>query len=109
MMMSSNGKIFRVTGHLVPGEFPAQRPVTGSYNDSFSYMVATTDKGYLMCVYTYKYRLNVWYVFILACCSLAFLLDSVSLVSSISLTCFWTHTSDLSVLMLKLEILYWLF
>ena len=33
MMTSSNGKIFRVTGHLcgeVPGEFPAQRPVTRS-------------------------------------------------------------------------------
>ena len=33
MMTSSNGNIFRVTGHLcgnspVPGEFPAQRPVT---------------------------------------------------------------------------------
>ena len=137
-MTSSNGNIFRVTGHLspVPGEFPAQRPVTGSYdvffdlrpnkrlskqsrgwwfeapslplwrhrNDSSSYMVATTDKGYVMFVYTYKYRFNVSYVFILACCSLASLLDSVSLVSSISWTCFWTHTSDLSVSMLTLEI-----
>ena len=33
MMTSSNGNIFRVTGHLcgefaAPGEFPAQRPVT---------------------------------------------------------------------------------
>ena len=36
MMTSSNGNIFRVTGHLcgdspVPGEFPAQRPVTRSF------------------------------------------------------------------------------
>ena len=35
-MTSSNGNIFRVTGHLcgnslVPGEFPAQRPVTRSF------------------------------------------------------------------------------
>ena len=36
MMMSSNGNIFRVTGHLsVPGEFPAQRPVTRSFNVFF--------------------------------------------------------------------------
>ena len=37
MMTSSNGHIFRVTGHLcgeftVPGEFPAQRPVTQRFN-----------------------------------------------------------------------------
>ena len=37
MMTSSNGTIFRVTGHLcgespVPGEFPAQRPVTRSFD-----------------------------------------------------------------------------
>ena len=32
MMTPSNGNIFRVTGHLcVPGEFPAQRPVTQYY------------------------------------------------------------------------------
>ena len=36
MMTSSNGNIFRVTGHLCgeftgPGEFPAQRPVTRSF------------------------------------------------------------------------------
>ena len=46
MMTSSNGNIFRVTGHLcgeftgprwisVPGEFPAQRPVTRSFNVFF--------------------------------------------------------------------------
>ena len=40
MMTSSNGNIFRVTGHLcgkspVTGEFPAQRPVTRSF-DVFS-------------------------------------------------------------------------
>ena len=40
MMMSSNGNIFRVTGHLCgeftgPGEFPAQRPVTRSFDVSF--------------------------------------------------------------------------
>ena len=36
-MTSSNGNIFRVTGHLspVPGEFPAQRPVTRSFNVFF--------------------------------------------------------------------------
>ena len=40
MMTSSNGNIFRVTGHLCgeftgPGEFPAQRPVTRSFDVSF--------------------------------------------------------------------------
>ena len=40
MMMSSNGNIFRVTGHLCeeftdPGEFPAQRPVTRSFDVFF--------------------------------------------------------------------------
>ena len=38
--MSSNGTIFRITGPLcgeftVPGEFPAQRPVTRSFDDFF--------------------------------------------------------------------------
>ena len=36
MMTSSNGNIFRLTGHLcgevVPGEFPAQRPVMWSFD-----------------------------------------------------------------------------
>ena len=33
MMTSSNGKIYRVTGHSpAPGEFPAQRPVTRSFD-----------------------------------------------------------------------------
>ena len=44
MMTSSNGSIFRVTGHLcgeftgnspVPGEFPVQRPVTRSFDVFF--------------------------------------------------------------------------
>ena len=40
MMTSSNGNIFRVTGHLCgeftgPGEFPAQRPVTQSFDVFF--------------------------------------------------------------------------
>ena len=40
IMTSSNGNIFRVTGHLCgeftgPGEFPAQRPVTRSFNVFF--------------------------------------------------------------------------
>ena len=40
MMTSSNGHIFRVTGHLCgectgPGEFPAQRPVTPSFDVFF--------------------------------------------------------------------------
>ena len=38
MMTSSNGNIFRVTGHLCgefPGEFPTQRPVTRSFNVYF--------------------------------------------------------------------------
>ena len=40
MMTSSNGNIFRVTGHLcgeftAPGEFPAQRPVTRSFDVFF--------------------------------------------------------------------------
>ena len=34
MMTSSNGSIFRVTGHLC-GEFPAQRPVTRSFDVFF--------------------------------------------------------------------------
>ena len=39
-MTSSNGNIFRVTGHLCgeftgPGEFPAQRPVTRSFDAFF--------------------------------------------------------------------------
>ena len=40
MMTSSNGNIFRVTGHLCgeftgPGEFPTQRPVTRSFDVLF--------------------------------------------------------------------------
>ena len=38
MMMSSNGYLFRVTGHLCgefTGEFPAQRPVTRSFDVFF--------------------------------------------------------------------------
>ena len=40
MMTSSNGNIFRVTGHLCgeftgPGEFPAQRSVTRSFDVFF--------------------------------------------------------------------------
>ena len=40
MMTSSNGNIFRVTGLLCgeftgPGEFPAQRPVTRSFDVYF--------------------------------------------------------------------------
>ena len=40
MMTSSNGKNFRVTGPLCgeftgPGEFPAQRPVTRSFDGFF--------------------------------------------------------------------------
>ena len=40
MMTSSNGNIFRITGHLCgeftgPGEFPAQRPVTRSFGVFF--------------------------------------------------------------------------
>ena len=40
MMTSSNGNIFRVAGHLCgeftcPGEFPAQRPVTRSFDVFF--------------------------------------------------------------------------
>ena len=41
MMTSSNGNIFRVTGHLCrefngPGEFPTQRPVTRSFDVFFN-------------------------------------------------------------------------
>ena len=40
MMTTSNGNIFRVTGHLCgeftsPGEFPTQRPVTQSFDVFF--------------------------------------------------------------------------
>ena len=40
MMTSSNGNIFCITGHLCgeftgPGEFPAQRPVTRSFDVFF--------------------------------------------------------------------------
>ena len=38
MMTSSNGNIFRVTGHLYgefPGEFPAQMPVTRNFDVFF--------------------------------------------------------------------------
>ena len=40
MMTSSNGNIFRITGHLCgefngPGEFPTQRPVTRSFDVFF--------------------------------------------------------------------------
>ena len=42
MLTSSNGNIFRVTGPLCgeftgPGEFPAQRPVTRSFDVSLIY------------------------------------------------------------------------
>ena len=44
MMTSSNGNIFRVTGHLcgnspVPGEFLAQRPATRSFDVFFALRV----------------------------------------------------------------------
>ena len=38
MMTSSNGNIFRVTGHLC-GEFPAQRPVTRSFDVFFDLLL----------------------------------------------------------------------
>ena len=43
MMTSSNGNIFRATGHLCeeftgPGEFPAQKPVTRSFGFFFFYL-----------------------------------------------------------------------
>ena len=46
MMTSSNGNIFRATGHLcgeftVPGEFPAQRPVTRSFDVLFDLRLNT--------------------------------------------------------------------
>ena len=42
MVMSSNGNIFRVTGHLCR-EFPAQRPVTQSFDVFFDLRL---NKGY---------------------------------------------------------------
>ena len=49
MMTSSNGNIFRVTGHLcgeftVPGEFPAQRPVTRGFDVS---LICTRINGWV--------------------------------------------------------------
>ena len=46
MMTSSNGNIFRVTGPLCgeftgPGEFPAQRPMTGSFDVFFDLCLNT--------------------------------------------------------------------
>ena len=46
MMTSSNGNIFRVTGHLCgeftgPGEFPTQRPVTRSFDVFFDLRLNT--------------------------------------------------------------------
>ena len=35
MLTSSNGNIFHVTGHFFTGEFPAQRPVTRSFDVFF--------------------------------------------------------------------------
>ena len=49
MMTSSNGNISRVTGHLcgeftVPGEFPAQRPVTRSFHVFFDLRLKPLSK-----------------------------------------------------------------
>ena len=47
-MTSSNGNIFQVTGHLCgeftgPGEFPAQRPVTRSFDVFFDLRLNKND------------------------------------------------------------------
>ena len=53
IMTSSNGNIFRITGHLcrnstVTGEFPAQRPVTRSFDVSLIYAwLNNREAGYL--------------------------------------------------------------
>ena len=49
MMTSSNGNIFRVTGPLCgeftgPGEFPAQRPVTRSFDVYFDLPELTIEQ-----------------------------------------------------------------
>ena len=51
MMTSSNGNIFRVTGHLCgkftgPGEFPAQRPVTRSFGVFFDLRLSKQSWGW---------------------------------------------------------------
>ena len=58
MMTSSNGNIFRVTGHLCgefTGEFPAQRPVTRSFDVFFDVRVwvNTREAGHLR-----RYRIH---------------------------------------------------
>ena len=50
-MTSSNGNIFRVTGHLCgeftgPGEFPAQRPVTRSFDVFFDISLSKQSRGW---------------------------------------------------------------
>ena len=51
MMTSSNGNIFRVTGHLCgeftgPGEFPTQRPVTRSFDVYFDLRLSKQSLGW---------------------------------------------------------------
>ena len=76
MVTSSNGNIFRVTGPLCgeftgPGEFPAQRPVTRSFDVFFDLRL---NKGLskqplrlviwdvIVVIMTSLYRLHVWFI-----------------------------------------------
>ena len=65
MMTSSNGNIFRVTGPLCgefpgPGEFPAQRPVTRSFDDFFDLRPNKRLSKQLTVVYSETPSWSLW-------------------------------------------------
>ena len=74
MMTSSNGNIFRVTGHLcgnspVSGEFPAQRPVTRSVDVLLSGVPDYFDRnkilsGYDLSHYQVPHCIRVFFYFV---------------------------------------------
>ena len=80
MMTSSNGNLFRVTGHLCgeftgPGEFPAQRPVTRSFDVLFICLwindwVNNREAGDLR-----RYRAHYDVIVVLACFMAIFILQ----------------------------------
>ena len=77
MMTSSNGNIFRVTGHLcaeftAPGDFPTQRPVTRSFDVFFDLSLSKrlSKQWWGWCLETLSHPLwrhrnviKVWHIF----------------------------------------------
>ena len=94
VMTSSNGNIFRVTGHLCgeftgPGEFPAPRPVARSFDDFVDLRlnngwVNNREAGDLRCYradYDVTVNANGWeyiHVWIIHCLGIGFTIPAIS-------------------------------